>query len=154
MSIYPITSESTGFTTPWFCFIHDHGIFWTKVSPGYSSPRRRKWWYYRSYPTLRGIFGKGLKPPTTTGKEKKRKQKSSRFRLERGYVFVARRENIIHEYMYIKIDICICILYIYPGTSGCAKLSLEVETTLFFAVLYIFCSFPKITPFHVWGFGC
>ena len=37
-----------------------------------------------------------------------------------------------------------------PGTSGCAKLSLEVETALFFAVWDIFRSFPKITPFHVW----
>ena len=41
-----------------------------------------------------------------------------------------------------------------PGTSSCAKLSLEVETTLFFVVWDMFCSFQKITPFHVGGFGC
>ena len=41
-----------------------------------------------------------------------------------------------------------------PRTSGCAKLSLEVETTLFSAVWDIFCSFPNITPFHGWGFVC
>ena len=46
-------------------------------------------------------------------------------------------------------------IYIYiPRTSSCAKLSLEVETTLFFAVWDMFCSFPKIAPFHGWGFGC
>ena len=39
-----------------------------------------------------------------------------------------------------------------PGTSGCAKLSLEVETSPFFAVWGIFCSFPKITPFSCLGF--
>ena len=39
-----------------------------------------------------------------------------------------------------------------PGTSGCAKLSLEVETTLFFAVWYIFCSFSKNNAVSCLGF--
>ena len=42
-----------------------------------------------------------------------------------------------------------------PGTSGCAKLWLEVETTFFLLFgIFSFCFFRKITMFHGWGFGC
>jgi len=36
-----------------------------------------------------------------------------------------------------------------PRTSGCAKLSLEVETTLIYAVSLVFSRFTKLSPFDV-----
>ena len=45
---------------------------------------------------------------TNTGKEKKENKNLQGWDLRRD-MLVDRRENIIHEYMYIKIDICICI---------------------------------------------